>query len=46
MGDYLEDNFMMAQVDIIKELGGHIANIKRAGDGLGEYMFDKEAFEG
>ncbi|XP_072048058.1 soma ferritin-like [Amphiura filiformis] len=42
MADWLEDNFLLAQVEVIKEIGDHISNLTRAGEGLGEYMFDKE----
>ena len=33
-------------VEVIKLLSDHIANIKRLGPGLGEYMFDKETLDG
>lgn len=37
---------MNPMVDMIKLLGDHIANIKRVGAGLGEYIFDKETLDG
>ena len=45
MTHILEDKFMDPQVDIIKEISDHIANLsKMMGQnyGLGEYLFDKE----
>eukprot|EP01095_Lingulamoeba_sp_RSL-Kostka_P018299 TRINITY_DN99_c0_g1_i1.p1 TRINITY_DN99_c0_g1~~TRINITY_DN99_c0_g1_i1.p1 ORF type:complete len:171 (-),score=88.01 TRINITY_DN99_c0_g1_i1:114-626(-) len=41
MTDFLEGTFLNEQVDAIKELGDKITNYKRAGDGLGVYLFDK-----
>ena len=44
MSDFIEGNFLHEQVDAIKELTGHIANLKRVGQtGLGEYQFEKES---
>jgi len=40
--DYLEGTFLTEQVDAIKELGDLITRATRAGDKLGEYLFDKE----
>ncbi|KAG8222036.1 hypothetical protein J437_LFUL003956 [Ladona fulva] len=40
--DFLESEFLNEQVESIKELGDHITNIKRVGEGLGVYMFDRE----
>lgn len=41
MSDFIEGNFLNEQVEIIKELSGHIANLKRVGElGHGEYHFD------
>ena len=42
MTDFLESGFLEEQVESIKQLGGHVTNLKRVGSGLGEYMFDKE----
>lgn len=39
--DFLESEFLSHQVESIKELADHLANLKRVGAGLGEYMFDK-----
>jgi len=43
--DTLESTFLIEQVDSMREIHGHITNIKRCieghGKGLGEYMFDK-----
>ncbi|XP_065835210.1 soma ferritin-like [Oscarella lobularis] len=38
--DYLEEEFLDEQVKSIKELAGHVTNLKRVGPGLGEYQFD------
>lgn len=44
--DFLEGNFLSEQVDSIKEISDYITNLKRAGGGLGEFMFDKETLGG
>jgi len=40
--NFLEGNFVTEQVDAIKELADLITRAKRAGPGLGEFIFDKE----
>lgn len=40
--DFIENEFLQEQVDAIKEIGDHVTNLKRVGEGLGVYMFDKE----
>merc|ERR1711973_712011 len=40
--DFLEGNYLNEQVDGIKEIGDVITKIKRAGDGLGLHIIDKE----
>ena len=40
--DFLESNFLDEQVEGIKELGDLITKMKRAGDGLGVHIIDKE----
>ena len=45
MTDYLEGEFLKEQVEAIKEISDHITNLKRVGEGLGVYMFDKETLE-
>jgi ferritin heavy chain len=42
LNDYLESNFLNEQVDAIKELSDLITKMKRAGDGLGLHLMDKE----
>lgn len=42
MCDFLEAEYLDEQVDSIKELSDHLANVQRVGPGLGVYMFDKE----
>lgn len=42
LADFLESEYLDEQVDAIKEYGDLITKCKRAGPGLGEYMFDKE----
>lgn len=44
MSDFIEGNFLHEQVEAIKELTGHITNLKRVGvTGHGEYHFDHES---
>ncbi|XP_076351196.1 soma ferritin-like isoform X2 [Tachypleus tridentatus] len=45
MCDFLEEDFLRKQVKSIKTLSHYITNLKRAGEGLGEYMFDKESLK-
>jgi ferritin heavy chain len=40
--NFLESEFLTEQVESIKELSGFVTQLKRAGPGLGEYMFDRE----
>merc|ERR1711892_412406 len=40
--DYIEAEFLGEQVEGIKEIGDMITKIKRAGDGLGLHIMDKE----
>jgi ferritin heavy chain len=40
--DFIESEYLQEQVDAIKDLGDKITNLKRAGPGLGEYLFDQE----
>jgi len=42
MCDFIEGHFLQEQVDGIKEIAGHITNLKRVGPGLGEYQYDRE----
>jgi len=41
--DFLETHFLTEQVDSMKEIADYITNLRRVGQGLGEYMFDKES---
>jgi len=43
--DFLETHFLEEQVRSIKELSDFVAQLKRCGKGLGEYLFDKELLE-
>lgn len=43
--DFIETEFLQEQVDSIKEISDHITNLKRVGEGLGVYMFDRELGE-
>lgn len=43
--DFLEAEFLQEQVDGIKQLADHITNLRRCGDGLGVYVFDKNLGE-
>ena len=42
LADWLEGEFLGEQVEANKKLAGYIANLKRAGEGLGVFLFDKE----
>ncbi|GAB6031323.1 fts3-like protein [Chamberlinius hualienensis] len=42
MCDWLEGNYLSEQVEAIKKISDLLTNLKRAGGGLGEYLFDKE----
>lgn len=42
MCDFIETHYLTEQVEAIKEMAGHITNLKRTGSGLGEFIFDKE----
>jgi ferritin heavy chain len=42
MNDFLEDKYLREQVTSIEEIAKIIANLKRVGKGLGEFIFDKE----
>lgn len=39
--DFIEGTFLKEQVESIKEFNDYITNLKRVGDGMGEYLFDK-----
>mmetsp|Transcript_56804 Transcript_56804/g.78767 ORF Transcript_56804/g.78767 Transcript_56804/m.78767 type:complete len:167 (+) Transcript_56804:35-535(+) len=41
MSDFIEGTYLKEQVEAIFELSKLITNLKRVGDGLGLYMFDK-----
>lgn len=43
--DFLETEFLQEQVDAIKEIADHVTNLKRVGEGLGVFVFDKELSE-
>lgn len=40
--DFLETHYLEEQVKSIKELGDHVTNLKRVGNDLGVYIFEKE----
>merc|ERR1712168_1156431 len=40
--DFLESEYLTEQVEGIKQIGDMITKIKRAGDGLGLHIMDKE----
>lgn len=42
MCEFIEDNYLNEQVDAIKEFADHVTNLKRVGEGLGVYMYDKQ----
>ncbi|XP_065179534.1 soma ferritin-like [Sycon ciliatum] len=41
MTDFIEGEFLGEQVDAIKELSDHVANLKRVGPGMGEWHFNQ-----
>ena len=45
MMSFIENEFLHEEVEFMKKLGDHIANLKRVGKGLGEYQFDKMTLE-
>jgi len=45
MADFIENNYLTEQVEAIKQLGEYVTNLKRVGEGLGVYMFDKETLD-
>ena len=42
MTDFIEGEYLKEQVEAEKELGDLITKMKRAGDGLGVHIIDKE----
>merc|ERR1711955_32686 len=42
MTDFIEGTFLNEQVEAMKEIGGLITKMRRAGDGLGLHIIDKE----
>ncbi|KAJ9595009.1 hypothetical protein L9F63_013675 [Diploptera punctata] len=40
--DFLEAEYLQEQVDSIKEIADHLTNIRRCGEGLGAFIFDKQ----
>lgn len=42
LADFLESEYLQEQVDSMKEIADFITNLKRVGDGLGVYMFDRQ----
>lgn len=43
--DFIETHYLQEQVDAIKEIADHCTNLKRVGEGLGVYMFDRQIAE-
>ncbi len=43
--NFVEEHFLNEQMDSIKEIEDYITNIKRVGEGLGEYLFDKNMLD-
>ncbi|XP_022913338.1 ferritin heavy chain B-like [Onthophagus taurus] len=43
--DFLETHYLQEQVDAIKEIGDHLTNLRRVGEGLGVFMFDQKLKE-
>ncbi|XP_066252248.1 soma ferritin-like [Euwallacea similis] len=40
--NFLDTNFLQEQVEAIKEIGDHVTNLKRVGEGLGLFAFDEK----
>lgn len=45
MCDFISTEFLQEQVDSAKEIGDHITNLKRVGEGLGTYRYDQQLTE-
>lgn len=45
MQDFIEAHYLTEQVEAIKQLSDYVTNLKRAGTGLGEYLFDKHTLD-
>lgn len=46
MCDFIETEYLEEQVRSIKEISDYVTNLKRVGQGLGEYQFDHETLDG
>nr|CAH8822157.1 unnamed protein product [Trichobilharzia regenti] len=44
--DFITNEYLETQVQSMKQLSNYITNLHRVGNGLGEYMFDKETLHG
>ena len=42
MAGFLQNRYLTRQVEMIKELAEHVANLKRVGPGHGEWNFSTE----
>lgn len=40
--DFLETYFLQEQVDSMKEIADHVTNLRRVGDGVGVYQYDRD----
>uniref|UniRef100_A0AC34QNP4 Ferritin n=1 Tax=Panagrolaimus sp. JU765 TaxID=591449 RepID=A0AC34QNP4_9BILA len=40
--DFVEEDLLESEVEIMKELADHLARAQKSGSGLGEFLFDKE----
>lgn len=40
--DFIETEYLQEQVDSMKEIGDHVTNLERVGEGLGVFMFDRQ----
>ena len=43
--NFIENEFLHEDIELMKKLGDHISNLERVGHGLGEYQFDKLTME-
>ncbi|VDM40978.1 unnamed protein product [Toxocara canis] len=44
LSDFVEEVLLEPQVEVMKQMGDLLTSAKRAGPGIGEYLFDRESF--
>lgn len=43
--DFIESHYLDEQVEDIRKLSDYITNLKRCGNGIGEYLFDRHSLQ-